>query len=78
MIFINFLEDYSFDNLMEKIKKYIENNKDFLSLKEFSELTSKKNPLLSKFILDEMIDEGLLIIDESDIELRYYKNKFIG
>lgn len=51
--------------------------KDGITLAEFSEYSKIKNFLLSKLIIDEMIQKGLLCIDESDLEVKYFKNKII-
>ena len=45
-----------------------------MSLKEFTEMTNIKNQLLSKILIEEMLDNGLLLIDESDLDLRYFLN----
>lgn len=59
-----------------KIEKFLE-EKDGITLAEFSEYSKIKNFLLSKLIIDEMIQKGLLCIDESDLEVKYFKNKII-
>jgi hypothetical protein len=33
--------------------------------------------LLSKLIIDEMIEKGFICVDESDLEVKYHKNKII-
>ncbi len=77
--FINYfkIEDYSLENIYEKLKESLSENKDCVSLKEFGELTSIKNQLLAKILIEEMLEFGLLVVDESDLDLRYYLNKFI-
>ncbi len=66
------------ESLLDKLSNYLSDEKDYVSLKDFSDLTTKKNQLLSKFLIDEMLDEGLLALDESDLELRYYLNKILS
>ena len=76
--FFIILDDYSLEQILRKIKEYIKSPQDSLSIKQFSDSIMKKNQLLSKFILDELIDDGHLLLDESDLELRYYLNDIIN
>ncbi len=48
-----------------------------INLKDFSEITKIKNQLLCKILIDQMVEEGLLLIDESDLDLEYYLNIFL-
>ena len=61
---------------MKKIEKFL-NEKESISLNEFSEYAKIKNFLLSKLLLEEMLDKGLLCLDESDLEVKYSKNKIL-
>lgn len=54
------------------------NSKESISLKEFTEITNIKNQLLSKILIEEMVENGLLLIDESDLDLRYFLNKILN
>ncbi len=51
--------------------------KEGITLSEFSEYSKIKNFLLSKLIIDEMIEKGFICVDESDLEVKYHKNKII-
>ena len=62
--------------ILTKIEKYLD-EKNGISLSEFSEYSKIKNFLLSKLIIDEMIEKGLICVDESDLEVKYYKNRII-
>ncbi len=66
------------EKLNFSLKKYLSGEKEYVSLKEFSDMTTIKNQLLSKILIEEMLDEGLLVIDESDLEVRYYLNKILS
>lgn len=61
-------------HILTKIVKFLE-EKDGITLAEFTEYSKIKNFLLSKLIIDEMIEEGMLCIDESDLEVKYYENR---
>jgi hypothetical protein len=47
-------------------------------MNEFSDMTNVRNLLLSKILLDEMLDKGFVVIDESDLDVRYYYNKILS
>ncbi len=72
------LEEFSVDNLFDRLKRFLSAEKPYVNLKDFSEMTSLNNQLLSKILIEEMLDQGLLASDESDLELRYYENKILN
>ena len=49
-----------------------------VNLTDFTEIISVKNQLLSKILIEEMLDQGLLASDESELELSYYENKILN
>lgn len=75
---IKFLEEFSVENLFEKLRKFLSTEKQFVNLKEYAEIISIKNQLLSKILIEEMLEQGLLVSDESDLELRFYENKILS
>ena len=70
-------KDFSFKNMMEKILPHLNQN-EFITLTEFTEKTYIKNTLMGKILIDELLEEGLLVIDESDLDIRYYLNKILN
>jgi len=47
-------------------------------LNEFAEYSKIKNLLLSKLLIDEMLEKGFLCIDEADLEVKFSKNKILS
>lgn len=76
--YIIILDEYSLESLNQKMKSYLQGDKNNLTLKEFSELTTNKNQLLSKILIDEMVDKGYLLLDESDLDVKFYLNKILN
>jgi hypothetical protein len=72
------LDEYSIENLNTKLNQYLITEKEYVTLKEFSDFSSINNQLLAKILIEEMLDEGMLALDESDLELRYYPNKILS
>jgi hypothetical protein len=72
------LADFSLLNLYKILIKSLTADISFVTLNTLSDLITSKNQLLGKVLLDEMVDEGLLIIDESDLDLRYYENTILN
>jgi len=61
-----------------RLKNFLTPEKPYVNLKDFNELTTLKNQLLSKILIEEMLDQGLIVSDESDLELRYFENKILN
>jgi hypothetical protein len=73
---LNYLDQYGLYQLSDKLKSYFK-EKTFITLNTFSDFTRINNFLLSKVLLEEMLDRGLICIDESDLEVRYYHNSIL-
>ena len=74
-------QSYSVDNLYKKIfLPEVKNNKQIkaFSINDLSKLFNIKSVGVCKMIIDEMIIQGYLCIDESDIDIRYYYNYFMS
>jgi hypothetical protein len=71
------IDQFSLESLTAKTKEMLK-LKESLTLNEFSEQTRLKNLLLAKIIIEQFLDSGNLVIDESDLEVRYFLNKFIN
>ena len=73
-----FVEEFSVENLFDRLRKVLTAEKSCVNLTDFTEIISVKNQLLSKILIEEMLDQGLLASDESELELSYYENKILN
>ena len=70
---------FSNENLINLIKNYMKENKqDFIELKSLSNIINVKNVLLETILIDDLLNNGLLLIDEFDLDVRYYLNKILN
>ena len=71
--------EFSNENLINLIKKHMQqNNKDYIELKSLSNIINVKNVLLETILIDDLLNNGLLLIDEFDLDVRYYLNKILN
>jgi len=71
--------EFSNENLINLIKNYMQqNNKDYIELKSLSNIINVKNVLLETILIDDLLNNGLLLIDEFDLDVRYYLNKILN
>ena len=71
--------EFSNENLINLIKNYMKENKqDFIELKSLSNIINVKNVLLETILIDDLLNNGLLLIDEFDLDVRYYLNKILN
>ena len=55
-----------------------QNNKDYIELKSLSNIINVKNVLLETILIDDLLNDGLLLIDEFDLDVRYYLNQILN
>jgi hypothetical protein len=51
-----------------------EKKQSHIDMKDLSNILHIENVLLEKTIIEDMLNQGLILIDESDLEVRYYLN----
>ena len=51
-----------------------EKKQNHIDMKDLSNILHIENVLLEKTIIEDMLNQGLILIDESDLEVRYYLN----
>ena len=57
------------------IKKFMEEKKQhYIEMNDLTNILHVDNVLLEKTIIDDLLNSGLILIDESDLEVRYYLN----
>ena len=72
-------EKYSNENIMILIKKFMEENKnDFINMNDLSFILNVKNIILEKILIDDLLKNGHLLIDENDLEVKYYLNTILN
>ena len=71
--------EFSNENLINLIKNYMKENKqDYIELKSLSNIINVKNVLLETILIDDLLNNGLLLIDEFDLDVRYYLNQILN
>ena len=72
-------EKYSNENIVILIKKFMEENKnDFINMHDLSLILNVKNIILEKILIDDLLKNGHLLIDENDLEVKYYLNTILN
>ena len=67
--------DYTSDNIIKNINKFMsDNNKNYLTVNDIKKVLNIENMLLFKYLIDDLLINGKLCSDESDIEVNYYMN----
>ena len=67
--------EFSGKNILVMIKKFMEEHKTHhIEMKDLSNILHIENVLLEKTIIEDLLLSGLILIDESDLEVRYYLN----
>ncbi len=67
--------EFSGKNILALIKKFMQDNKQgHIDLNDLKNILYIENVLLKKTIIEDMLNSGLILIDESDLDVRYYLN----
>ena len=67
--------EFSGKNILAMIKKFMEEKKQhYIEMSDLSNILHVENVLLEKTIIEDLLMSGLILIDESDLEVRYYLN----
>jgi ESCRT-II complex subunit VPS36 len=71
--------EFSNENLINLITNYMnENKQDYIDLNSLSKIINVKNVLLETILIEDLLNNGLLLIDEFDLDVRYYLNKILN
>ena len=67
--------EFSGKNILGMIKKFMaEKKQHYIEMNDLSNILHVDNVLLEKTIIEDLLISGLILIDESDLEVRYYLN----
>ena len=67
--------EFSGKNILAMIKKFMQEKKQhYIEMTDLSDILHVDNVLLEKTIIEDLLLSGLILIDESDLEVRYYLN----
>ena len=67
--------EFSGKNILALIKEFMQDNKQgHIDLNDLKNILYIENFLLKKTIIEDMLNSGLILIDESDLDVRYYLN----
>ena len=72
-------KEYSSDNLLNLISNFMKNNgHDYIDMNDMSKILNVQNVLLEKILIEDLLFNGKLLIDEDDLEVRYYLNNILS
>jgi hypothetical protein len=67
--------EFSGKNILVQIKKFMQEKKQsHIDMNDLTKILHTDNVLLEKAIIEDMLNDGLILIDESDLDVRYYLN----
>ena len=67
--------EFSGKNILAMIKNFMKEKKQhYIELNDLTEILHVENVLLEKTIIEDLLLSGYILIDESDLEVRYYLN----
>ena len=67
--------EFSGKNILVLIKKFMhEKKQSHIDMNDLTKILHIENVLLEKAIIEDMLNSGLILIDESDLDVRYYLN----
>ena len=67
--------EFSGKNILALVKEFMQDNKQgHIDLNDLKNILYIENVLLKKTIIEDMLNSGLILIDESDLDVRYYLN----
>ena len=71
--------EFSDNKIMTLITNFLtENKSDSIELNDLSKILNFNNVMLDKIIIEDLLSNGLLLIDDNDLEVRYYLNKILS
>ncbi len=72
-------KEYSSDNILVLISNFMKNNgQNYIDMNDMSKILNVQNVLLEKILIEDLLINGKLLIDEDDLEVRYYLNNILS
>lgn len=69
-------KDFSNQNILNLVMQFMkQKNEEFVTVNELTKILNVKNVILEKILIEDMLNGGYLLIDEYDLDVRYYLNK---
>ena len=69
-------KDFSNQNILNLVTQFMKQKKEeFVTVNELTKILNVKNVILEKILIEDMLNGGYLLIDEYDLDVRYYLNK---
>ena len=71
--------EFSGRNILAMIEKFMKEKKqEYIEMSDLTTILHLDNVLLEKTIISDLLNSGLILIDESDLVVRYYLNKILS
>ena len=71
--------EFSGKNILAMIQRFMkEKKKSYIGTSDLSKILNLKNVLLEKTIIADLLNSGYLLLDESDLIVRYYLNRILN
>lgn len=71
--------EFSGNNILRMIQNFMNSKKqEYIEMSDLSSILNLNNVLLEKTIIADLLNSGLILIDESDLVVRYYLNKILA
>ena len=72
-------KEYSTSNILLLIEKFMnENKQDYIDINDLTKIINVKNIILEKILIDDLLINGNLLLDENDLEVKYYLNTILN
>ena len=72
-------KEYSSDNILVLITNFMKKNgQNYIDMNDMSKILNVENVLLEKILIEDLLFNGKLLIDEDDLEVRYYLNNILS
>ena len=72
-------KEYSNKNILAMVNDYMsKSGHNYIEMNDMKKIINVDNVLLEKILIEDMLINGDLLIDEDDLEVRYYLNNILN